>query len=344
MNTSKKPRRIHGLDTIRFIAAAVVVFGHFGIPLPTWLGENAEGVFRVLRGLIGCSFNGPAAVIVFFVVSGFCIHYPQSTGGCLHVPSYLTRRLVRIVIPAIIAAYWMTKVGVELRPTSYGVFWSVICEVIYYLLYPILLWFARRFSWGALVAISTLVCVFLWWWNAEVIRDSFGSYISFGHWTWVNGLPCWLLGCWVADKPLEHSGRFFLKLGLLRAAVIVVSIVLRIAQFHAHSFFASNCITLNLFAFLVACWLRYETSDYKGTNSEPFFDRFGQWSYSIYLVHPIVPSMLSLMFAASTHREFGSWIMIVLTSFALAYIFYLIVERPSHLLAQCLGRRRMTLQ
>ena len=25
-----------------------------------------------------CAFNGPAAVIVFFVISGFCIHYPNS--------------------------------------------------------------------------------------------------------------------------------------------------------------------------------------------------------------------------------------------------------------------------
>ncbi len=297
-------------------------------------------MWRALRGIIGCSFNGPAAVIVFFVVSGFCIHYPQSSGSPLHVPSYLIRRLVRIGFPAVVAAYWMVSVGVELRPTSYGVFWSVICEVVYYLLYPTFLWFARKAGWGALVAISSSLCVCMWWWNAQVIRDSFGSYISLGHWTWVNGLTCWLLGCWVADKPLLDSRHFVPKLWLLRAGVLAASIVLRIAQFHVHSFFASNCITLNLFAFLVAYWLRYETSDLRCNVSEPLFDRWGQWSYSIYLVHPIVPPILAMLFSWSTLYEFWPWLLIVSTSFALSYVFYRLVERPAHLLAQRLGRRR----
>lgn len=340
MNATQQLRRIHGLDTIRFIAAAIVVFGHFGIPLPIWLGEEAKGMWRVLRGVIGCSFNGPAAVIVFFVVSGFCIHYPQSRGRSLYLPSYLIRRLVRIALPAIAAAHWITSVGVELRPTSYGVFWSVICEVIYYLLYPIFLWLARKAGWSTLVAISSCVCVLMWWWNAQVITDSFGSYISLGHWTWVNGLPCWLLGCWVADKPLQNIRHFVQKLWALRAGVLAASIVLRIAQFHVDSFFASNCITLNLFAFLVAYWLRYETSDLKVHKSEPFSDRLGQWSYSVYLVHPIVPPMLAMLFTWSTLREFGPWLLIITSSFVLSYVFYRLVERPAHLLAQRLGRRR----
>ena len=334
-------RRIHGLDTIRFIAATIVVFGHFGIPLPLWLGEEAKGMWRVLRGIIGCSSNGPAAVIVFFVVSGFCIHYPQSSGKPLGVPSYLIRRLIRIGFPAVVAACWMVSVGVELRPTSYGVFWSVICEVIYYLLYPIFLWFARKAGWSAMVAISSCVCVFMWWWNVQLITDSSGSYISLGHWTWVNGLPCWLLGCWVADNPLQNIRHFVRKLWLFRVGVLAASIVLRIAQFHVDSFFASNCITLNLFAFMVAYWLRYETSDLKVNKSELLSDRLGQWSYSVYLVHPVVPPMLTMLFTWSTLREFGPWLLIISSSFVLSYVFYRLVERPSHQLAQRLGRRRV---
>lgn len=335
--TSALPK-ISGLDTIRFIAASFVVLGHFGPPLPEWLGPDSVGFMRIVRGVVGCLFNGPAAVIVFFVVSGFCIHYPQTGGKRLEVPSYLVRRLIRIGLPALVALIWSFLVGVKLEEPYFGVFWSILCEIIYYLAYPSLLPISRRVGWGVMVVASMLVCIVLWWANADAMLDAQGAYTSFGYLTWVNGLPCWLLGCWVAQSPLTSVS--VQAVWLARTAVFVISVLLRISKFHVHSILASGSITLNVFAFLVAIWLRYEVCHQKQQPTSSQLEAMGQWSYSIYLVHPIVPPMLDMLFTWSTLREFGPWLLIVTSSFVLSYVFYRLVERPAHLLAQRLGRRR----
>jgi len=332
-------QKISGLDTIRFIAASFVVFGHFGPPLPEWLGPDSAGFVRIMRGVVGCLFNGPAAVIVFFVVSGFCIHYPQSGGKTLEVSSYLVRRLIRIGLPALVAIIWSFLAGVRLEAPYFGVFWSILCEIIYYLAYPVLLPISRRVGWSVMVMASFLVCIALWWAYADAMLAAQGAYTSFGYFTWVNGLPCWLLGCWVAQSPLKSVS--VQTVWLARTAVFVSSVLLRISKFHVHSIFTSDSITLNVFAFLVAIWLRYEVCYQKQQPTLSQLEAMGQWSYSIYLVHPIVPPMLAMVFTWSSLREFGPWLLIVSSSYVLAYLFYRLVERPSHQLAQRLGRRRV---
>jgi peptidoglycan/LPS O-acetylase OafA/YrhL len=67
--------RVQGLDSIRFSALVVVLF-HFGLISRSYLGTDPRGLAAVSRGILGSLFDGPAAVIVFFVISGFCIHFP----------------------------------------------------------------------------------------------------------------------------------------------------------------------------------------------------------------------------------------------------------------------------
>src|SRR5450432_2915694 len=76
---ASKASHITGLDSIRFFCALWVVFFHGNLP-PLLEGmEHAPKLvwLRLIRGIYGSAFNGPAAVIVFFLVSGFCIHFPQ---------------------------------------------------------------------------------------------------------------------------------------------------------------------------------------------------------------------------------------------------------------------------
>jgi peptidoglycan/LPS O-acetylase OafA/YrhL len=52
-----------------------VVFSHFGVP---FLRDPRLGMYGPpIRAIFGAQFNGPAAVIIFFVISGFCIHCPN---------------------------------------------------------------------------------------------------------------------------------------------------------------------------------------------------------------------------------------------------------------------------
>ena len=75
------------LDAVRFVAAFVVVLHH---ARPPALG---------LDGAYSVAFFGRAAVVVFFVVSGFCIHAPNVSGGAVDWRGYFVRCYVRLLVP-----------------------------------------------------------------------------------------------------------------------------------------------------------------------------------------------------------------------------------------------------
>src|SRR5580704_8707351 len=75
---SRTPSRVLPISSIRFVLAAWVALGHFGIPI---LQAPQQGrILWVVRGLVNNAVSGQAAVIVFFVISGFCIHFPNRAG------------------------------------------------------------------------------------------------------------------------------------------------------------------------------------------------------------------------------------------------------------------------
>jgi peptidoglycan/LPS O-acetylase OafA/YrhL len=114
------PTHIHGLDTIRFFCALWVVMGHFGAPpLPAFIDKSTlPGLLTI--GIYNNLTSGPAAVIVFFVISGLCIHFPHAV--TLSIPNggtYLVRRYLRIVPPMLVAiaiAQWIARVNLVTVP------------------------------------------------------------------------------------------------------------------------------------------------------------------------------------------------------------------------------------
>jgi len=75
--------RVHGLDSLRAVLAFAVVLSHNGLfPLSPNPGSSA-GIGAIAKALYGTSVNGAAAVIAFFVISGFCIHFPYRNGAIL---------------------------------------------------------------------------------------------------------------------------------------------------------------------------------------------------------------------------------------------------------------------
>ncbi|MFE3871988.1 hypothetical protein ACFX5F_12225 [Flavobacterium sp. ZS1P70] len=116
------------------------------------------------------------------------------------------------------------------------------------------------------------------------------------------------------------------KIWLLRISMIGVITTLRIVQFHVDSPFASNVFTLNIFSIIACAWIGYEIIYYQ--NNEPLksLESAGKWSYSLYLVHPIVYNILFYL----NYKETGHLIVIIV-ALLLSYVFYLLVEKPSHL-------------
>jgi peptidoglycan/LPS O-acetylase OafA/YrhL len=325
--------RVRGLDSIRFMAAIFVLFTHIGFPLPTFITNSSYS--KLVNQFISCLFNGPAAVIVFFIISGFCIHYPNKQLLKINIPSFYTKRFIRIGIPAIVMVFIYYLLHVELKAPHYKTLWSVICEVIYYLLYPILLFIRRYIKWIYLIMFSYLSACGLLVLNADTLAISHQSYGAMGLLTWVIGLPCWLLGCWLAEnyqrfKQLESN-----KIWAWRISILLLFIILRIVKSHVTSVFGSNCFTLNAFAIISCVWLGYEVKYYLHHTPYQWLEAAGKWSYSLYLIHPTVRYILFQM--GINTPKFQSLFLIV-ACFVFAYLFYLLIEKTAYKLANQISK------
>jgi peptidoglycan/LPS O-acetylase OafA/YrhL len=319
-----QPKHLVGLDGIRFVLAAFVVLGHFG---PHVGGEVMSSASRYARLLINNAFNGPAAVIAFFVISGLCIHYPNRHRESVPLLPFYVRREVRILIPVALMLALSIVLSVPMAIFHDSILWSLICEEIYYLIYPLfLLRLIRRVG-----IVPMVIASFVMAYTVVIVQPSpSGNYPSFGPaLNWLVGLPCWLLGCLIAEQqPTTHAmgqGPSRLALTLVRFAVLGASIVLQALRFHTSLTYPW---TLNLFAILCFFWLKTELAFYRTRKPWPLLERFGLGSYSVYLVHIHAHRLWTLLgIPASTYLEMPF-------IGACAYVFYRFVEAPSHRLAR----------
>lgn len=314
---------VKGLDTLRFVLALWVLLSHTGgPPLPDFLAR-----VWAARAFYNNAFPGPVAVIVFFVISGFCIHFPRRRDLRLTNPlSYYSRRYVRILVPMAVAVAVAAPLGLKLTVFGGSILWSLLCEEVYYAIYPALLALRRRVGWTPVVAASFL-CAY-----AVVLSNpSAGDYASFGSGlNWVVGLPCWLLGCVLAERAdALGSVRVARRaVWVWRLSAFLLAVTLSALRFHSPLTYPW---TLDLFAVFAFFWLAREVSHRKHAAPNPLLEKAGAWSYSTYLVHMHAYALASALPVG--------WPLQIAFVLAACYAFYRAVERPSHLLARRLGER-----
>jgi peptidoglycan/LPS O-acetylase OafA/YrhL len=334
--TQSNNSRVQGVDSIRFICGLFVVVFHFELIPPTVFGT---GTFAsIARGVMGSLFDGPAALIVFFVISGFGIHFASPRDLTVNAPSFWSRRLIRAGGPALIALALWIWAGVRLTPEEPGPFWSLICEIEYYLLYPLLLLLRRRFGWWPLILVTQVLAYVLAFTHLPNIEKYVGGYPAFGFWNWVMGLPCFLVGCWLAESYGRFPAISARGIWLVRGFIYGISVLFQGLRFHGGSVYVSNAFTLNIFAMFVAFWLGLEIAYRREKPAPRILEWAGNWTYSLYLVHPAVPGLivklgLSPFFATATG------LLVTLTSILIAYPFHLGIEAPFYRLAIAVSNR-----
>lgn len=320
-----------GLDSIRFVCALWVVFGHFGLPsLPfgkaTLLGLIATGVYNNLT-------SGPAAVIIFFVISGLCIHLPHTgTLKIAGVRGYLVRRYLRIVPPMAVAIAISQWLGVKLALFEQTILWSLFAELIYYTLYPALLKLRVMLdSWSILIIVSFLLAVLV------AARDPTAkNYPSFGiELNWLLGLPCWLFGCALAESLQGKSKILWGSIHWWRAGILMLSMAFSMARYHSPIGYPW---TLNLFGVAAVAWLYQELVHFQRRPPRAALERAGKWSYSLYLVHPMAMAILTKV-TDSPPVTLMAWCGHMLFICSFAYVFALLVEYPSHSIARKAAHR-----
>ena len=331
-------KRLNSIEAARGFAALLVVLYHATVvlALPKYLGISALG------GL----FNfGHAGVDFFFVLSGFIIFYVHS--GDIGLPArrltYFWRRFSRIyptywvaciVILAAFAAGFgaipsVGKIFSDLLLVPYGVeepfvgvAWSLEHEVLFYVLFGILIWQP-----------TIGVCLFGLWLLGIVAAAA--GMIGGPYPVWFvfhpNNMEFFfgIAGTFVvARSALSRPGLVaivgilaFLSFGLLEDVLDPLGGTYVITWRVAYGLSAAVVIT---------GLAQYERASGAAVPASLVF--LGAASYAIYLTHQMIMSLISREFlhAGLDKLVSGSviWLVLVLLSLVLSVLFYLAVDRP----------------
>jgi peptidoglycan/LPS O-acetylase OafA/YrhL len=179
--------RIEQLDSIRGIAAFCVFVSHI------YAIQHVFPAFLVGLTPLKALVDGHAAVILFFVLSGFVLSIPFLKGKDFAFASYLTKRVFRIYVPYLVAILFAMYLSVLLStggiealsswfnlswttpPTPKlilehvlllgnihsnafnGVIWSLIHEMRISLIFPFVVLLIKRWNWK----VSIILCILL---------------------------------------------------------------------------------------------------------------------------------------------------------------------------------------
>ena len=325
-----QPGRMAELDGLRAIAVCMVLTWHFlGAIIDHRLGPWSIAVSRV-------TILGRTGVDLFFVLSGFLITsivLERRQAALRFLATFYARRALRIIPPyallalvfwAIVVAgvhtaafnadtpwwrhatftqnLWMADAG-RWGPNAISVTWSVAIEEHFYLFFPLVALAAppRRLP-SILVAVALLSCLF----RAASYLGPASSHIAYVHTlSRLDGLAVGglLAHAWRHPAFAAWFGRnrSALRRLLLAAAVSVPLLTLVIARdFGWHMFtWAHTYLTL-----LSATLLLYVLGSLGSSSARwlrmPALRRVGRLSYSIYLFHPL---LLSLVFLLAQREE-----------------------------------------
>lgn len=327
-----KSSRFPVIDALRFVLAFWVAVGHYGVfPLFAGVDESTRFGHFLVHGWSSIVFGTPA-VIVFFVISGFCIHLPFLGRHQLPIGRFYLRRYTRILIPVAAALVVYRLFGarfVFLGEHSIlwaSPLWSLFCEEIYYAAYPLLRFLRNRFGWPLLaVAFVVGIAVFS-------LHPHAPSWYIFGPLgTATILLPIWLLGALLAEQssslaPFSSAPRIW----FWRFAAWFGSWLCEMLHFKAG---ISYTLTMVAFGVLAYFWIKRELAFSLHRSPNSWFVAAGAWSYSLYLVHQ--PGMAFFDRLPIPHLGyFLSWTFAMSSALAFSYLFYLLIERPSHRLAR----------
>jgi peptidoglycan/LPS O-acetylase OafA/YrhL len=334
---------IAGLDTIRFLAAMFVAFDHgLAFPVKIYVPEKSD-LWLMLIGLNGNAFNGVAAVIIFFIISGFCIHYKFARGERFLTVPYMLRRMIRIVIPVACALILANLISPEAKGALELVVWTLYCEMIYYTLYPV---FRIIFRYSGIVSFTGLsfvvtVCLILTHWEFVY----FQQFTIFT--TWLVCLPAWLLGCLLAEtvanrrslkasddvvhKRVEKPNR---SIWIWRLVGWSYATFVQVFFFHGPIKLGYPILLLPFIPYAFF-WINQEIEYFRVAGAPKLLEWAGRWSYSIYLMHGIV--LVAMTSVPGIREGAFLWSLRVFGVLLGSYAFFLIVERPAQQLARIAG-------
>ena len=153
---------------------------------------------------------------------------------------------------------------------------------------------------------------------------------------WLVAFPCWLLGCLLAEVDFQKSVALISRSHVWRwrLGIWFLSSLCSFLRFHSPIGYPW---TLNLFAVAVYFWLRVEIAAFRQQQGNPWMEWAGRWSYSVYLMHMIANAAHGRLTLPNLGFNLN-WCLKMIFILGISYLFYLVVEKPGHLIARHLGR------
>jgi len=321
---SSSAQHISRLDVLRAAAFLAVFTFHISGSFPffklTWTGVflDYSAWPKETLFLLPVSF-GWLGVALFFVLSGFCIHYSTlRRKTAFTTPDFYWRRFLRIY-PAYIVCLIVVTILSPWLPIRYfnfwqiashvlmvhnffkatffglnGVLWSLGVETQFYLLYPLLIYLVhRRMSWSQCLVMALIFNIFFQIYfslTAEAyamtpVRTTW----SFPLVTWCD----WILGACLAEAYVKKEPVFRREGLWLAGSGIMLIIALNIRTLNVQAYLFSS-------VFFAVLMQRYLSIQAPLNRIERGLVPVGLVSYSLYLWHQ--PILLLLDEWASAHH------------------------------------------
>jgi len=373
----KEPTIVHKgnhsewIDIFRGFAAMWVIVYHSRVDL--WVGfreiRNSPGAYsgfdRLLAWLSLPAACGGSAVMLFFLISGFCIHFPYAASSRLfNIKQYGLRRAFRILPPYLFAViltcllewlvYWMGgasptpwhQIGrVALLSQNYGEhagqlltngsLWSLPVEVelyIAYLLFYFLLKSIGGRSTAAIISIASLLATIGYLDGIKALSENFLRFWAI----WCAGavLAEWFKSGHLPEFKIWNGLTFFL---LAMSALWgeghqwhlgILNYLWAAAYFHVIWFALLNPNSLHRFP----------------KRCVELFVWLGKISYSAYLIHAPLFALYGFLWIRFTGGKPASFLVPLFFSISIwpvAWLFWKICEYPFHQLAQRMVKRTL---
>jgi peptidoglycan/LPS O-acetylase OafA/YrhL len=330
-----KKQRYDVIDALRFILALWVAIGHLGhFPIFGKQSFGATGAIYSMDRFVHSLIYGLPAVMAFFVISGFCIHMPFKQPGKISVLRFYLRRYFRVLAPVAVTVILMTALFPELHIFGNdsilwkSTLWSLVCEELYYAVYPFLRAIRFKVGWwpimGATIATSIALSV--------VLRRA-------PEWSDIGAIPTalilfpvWISGCILAEqveglKALESSRTIWLwRMGAWST--------MWISEFLIFHMGISKVVCMLYVGGVAYFWVRAEIAYHMDRAVSRLLVAAGAFSYSLYLVHVGVRDAVKHFLPGFDILTRSGWLFTMISMLAFAYVFYLLIEAPSHRLAK----------
>jgi peptidoglycan/LPS O-acetylase OafA/YrhL len=370
LDVPKQQKHLRELDSLRGIAAVAVMFFHFHFlweesPHQNW--EERLFMFPPLKFVIA----GHAAVILFFLLSGFVLALPQIRGKKQSYAGFISKRICRIYLPYLVALFlavlgcWrfhgLDAYGFWFHVTWHDAptrslvlqhvlflgdydmsayntaFWSVVQEMRISIIFPFVCAFIVRRSnaVGAAIGGALIVIAFALEHRTPVTVSAGISYLGIFIFGILAARSREEMSVWLRQMSRIKVQIFFWSCVFLFFYAHRLAVVLRGGEKGTDFFTAIAGVGLILYS------LTDRQASAALTSRVPLF--LGRISYSLYLLHGTVLFALVYM----TYGRLPLWAILVpffVITIGLATAMYETVEVPSinlgHAIAARMERRR----